>query len=206
MPDSGEHGDRRAIYGSILIGVGLLLLLLQLLGHAGHYLWPLFILAPGVVMILLAGMSGSARSLATAGSIVAGIGAILLVQTVFDYFQSWAYAWALIPFFAGGGMVYASHYEHDARLAERGRDMMRWAAIAFAVLGVLFEVLIFKGGLFGGRFVAPVILIVIGGFLAFGRRGHAHRHQPAPDEPARQPAGTPPELPASNGEEPPQNH
>jgi len=206
MAGSSEHDGNRAIYGAVLIGIGLLLLLLQLFGNAGHYLWPFFIIAPGVVMILLAGMSGSARSLATAGSIVAGIGTILLVQAVFDYYQSWAYAWSLIPFFAGGGMVYASHHEHDAKLAERGRHMMRWAAIAFAILGVLFEVLIFKGGLFGGRYVAPLILIVIGGFLAFGRRGHTHRHEPVRNEPAQPPAETPPRLPVSNGEGPSQNH
>lgn len=205
MARSRDGESNRAIYGSILIGIGLLLLLLQLFGNAGRYLWPFFIIAPGVVLILLAGMSGSARSLATAGAVVAGIGTILLVQAVFDYYQSWAYAWTLIPFSAGAGMVYASHSDRDARLAERGRDMMRWSAIAFAVLGILFEVLIFDGGIFGGRFVGPLILIVVGSFLAFGRLGHSHDHGHEHSPPAPG-AATPPQPPSSNGEEPPQNH
>lgn len=200
MAHSDNRKGKYGTYGAVLIGIGVLLLLLQLFGRAGHYLWPFFIIAPGVVLLLLSGMgAGSARFMATAGAIFTGIGTILLIQAVFDYFQSWAYAWTLIPFSAGAGMVYASHHEHDATLAERGRSMMRWAAIAFAVLGVVFEILVFKGGIFGGRFVVPLILIVIGGFLLYGRRGHSRDDEPPASGARTLPEPPPPPPPGGQG-------
>jgi len=176
--DANGNSDRHGLYGAALIGVGILLLLLQMFGDAGHYLWPFFIITPGVLLVLLGGAGGGqARYTAVAGTVLAGVGTILLFQVIFDHFESWAYAWTLLPFFAGSGLVFASHAEGDPEMAARGRNMMRWSAIAFAVLAVLFEVLIFNGGLFGGRFIAPVILIVVGGFLLFGRFGHRHDHR-----------------------------
>lgn len=187
--DLNDNSERRPLYGAALIGIGVLLLLLQLFGNAGQYLWPFFIITPGVLLVLLGGIGGrQARHTAVAGTIVAGVGTILLVQAVFDHFQSWAYAWTLVPFFAGAGLVFASHSDGDPELAVTGRNMMRWSAAAFAVLAILFEVLIFNGGLFGGRFIAPVVLIVIGGFLLFSRFGHRH----SADNSVNAPRDTPP--------------
>jgi len=180
--DRDGNPDKRMLYGAVLIGIGVLLLLLQMYGNAGHYVWPFFIITPGVLLALLGAVGGRrSRHAAVSGAMLAGVGTILLVQTVFDYFQSWAYAWTLLPFFAGAGLVFASRGEGDPELAVTGRSMMRWSAVAFAVLAILFEVLIFDGGLFGGRYIAPVILIVIGSFLVFSRFGHGHPSSGSPD-------------------------
>lgn len=47
----------------------------------------------------------SAAGLTIPGSIITTIGLLLLYQETFDHFESWAYAWALIPTAVGVGIV-----------------------------------------------------------------------------------------------------
>ena len=48
---------------------------------------------------------GLARLLTEAGMEVVYIGLLLFYQNTFNHFESWAYAWALIPFAVGIGLV-----------------------------------------------------------------------------------------------------
>ena len=95
------HPPRRQsmLLGGLLVLVGAVLLLGQFVRiDVGHYGWPFFVIAPGVLILFVAlsarGMVG--EGLAILGSIITVTGLILLYQNATDHFESWAYAWALV--------------------------------------------------------------------------------------------------------------
>ncbi|MBT8455258.1 MAG: hypothetical protein HKO95_08480 [Rhodobacteraceae bacterium] len=174
--------QRRAVVGLILLAVGFLLLGVQVFGDLSNYLWPLFIIIPGAVLALM-GLSsgGTARKLAVPGTTIAGVGLILFVQNLFNHYESWAYAWALIPFFVGIGMALAADDDAGEGGTEAARNLMTWAIAVFVIMGAIFEIFIFGGGgVLGARFLVPAVLIVLGaafllGWIAPDTRGHGHK-------------------------------
>ena len=85
--------NTRRLLGAVLIGIGLLLLILRYFGSFAGSVWPLFVIAPGVVLIALATSFGwHPRYVAATGAVITGTGVILAVQNATDYYQSWAYA------------------------------------------------------------------------------------------------------------------
>src|SRR5206468_7927292 len=97
------------VLGGLLVLIGAILLIGQFVRvDIGHYGWPFFVIAPGVLLIVVALTARGAVSegLAIAGSIIAVSGLILLYQNSTDHFESWAYAWALVfPGSIGLGMI-----------------------------------------------------------------------------------------------------
>lgn len=171
-----EHRGR--LLGLVLIGVGVVLLIAQF-GGAVHLLWPFFIIAPGAALVVAAlATEGVARRLAVPGMVIGTIGTILFLQNLFDHYQSWAYAWALIPFAVGAGMRMAAGDDPAARDEEGAQHLMTWSLTAFVVLAFLFEVFIFGGAGVFGRFVIAGALIVIGAGVLISARG-AKREAPA---------------------------
>src|SRR5829696_8829920 len=123
---SNSNGTRRiattTLVGALLIVVGVLFLIGQLLGiDLERFAWPFFVIVPGVLLFFLAlareGRTG--ERLAMVGSAITMVGAILLLQNTFDYFQSWAYAWALVfPTSVGvGQIIYGSTKNLEAMRA-----------------------------------------------------------------------------------------
>ena len=179
--DFGFDSHRRRLLGLILIGVGIVLLLVQF-GGVTRYLWPFFIIAPGAALVAAAlATDGATRGLAVPGMVIGVIGTILFFQNLFDHYESWAYAWALIPFAVGAGMSIAAGEADDAPGDEGARHLMTWSLIAFVALAFVFELFVFGGpGLFGRIAIAAVL---IGGgvlVLMMGRE----RAAPKPTEPA----------------------
>lgn len=165
-----DNGRRGIFAGTVLIAGGLLLLVLQLFSGLAGTLWPVFIIAPGGVLLALSlTETWRSKELAAAGSVVAGIGLLLLVQAVFDYYRSWAYAWTLLPFFAGAGFYVFGDQENEEATRETGRRMMQGAAAAFLAFAALFELLIFDGGIVGARYILPLLLVAAGVYLVFAR-------------------------------------
>lgn len=163
---SSETRRGGEVLAALLIGAGALLLALRVFDwQIADDLWPSFIIVPGIGL-LAAGMlapKGQSRFLAVAGAVVTGTGVILLAQTLTNYFESWAYAWALLPLFAGLALVSVGRREADAALTATGRSLVMSGAVMFAVFGVIFEGLIFKRFLpIGDGYVLPVALIAIG--------------------------------------------
>ena len=88
------------IAGLILIAVGVLLLVLPLFPSLSDIInidkqWPLIIVGIGGLFIL--GALLGAPGLAIPGCVIGGIGLMLYFQNLFDAWETWAYAWALIP-------------------------------------------------------------------------------------------------------------
>src|SRR5207302_728333 len=94
--NSARSNIRGPVIGISLIIIGALFLLGRLFNIGT--LWPLFILTPGVMLLVFAVRGGhNTAPLAIPGSLIGGTGAILLYQSVMHHWQSWAYAWTLYP-------------------------------------------------------------------------------------------------------------
>src|SRR5256886_17317770 len=106
-----SRGPRRPsmVRGGLLVLIGAILLVGQFVRvDIGHYGWPFFVIAPGILILFVALTARGAVSegLAIFGSIVTVSGLILLVQDATDHYESWAYARTLIvPAPIGLGML-----------------------------------------------------------------------------------------------------
>jgi len=123
--------------------------------------WPLIIIGIGVFLLVL-GLVTRTPGLAIPACIVGGIGGLLYWQVVTNRWDSWSYAWTLIPGFVGVGMVVAGLLESRGQRGEMlrgGGTLILISLILFAIMGS------FLGGLFGLGKYWPVLLIVLGLFL-----------------------------------------
>ena len=155
--------------GGLLIVLGALLLVGQLLGiRPGRFLWPFFVIVPGVVVfaIALTAEPQAGEVLAIVGGIVTMVGALLLYQNTTGHWTSWAYAWALVGPTAAGlaQMIYGSLKGPDTLVAT-GRHVATIGIAIFLVGAVFFELVIGISGFGLGRFGWPVLLIGAGAFF-----------------------------------------
>ncbi len=167
-----DHG--RNVGALALIGLGVLFLVGQVfgfnIGSLFNFAWPFFIIIPGV-LILFAALTGgkSLSGLAIPGMVITGTGLILFFQSTFNYFESWAYAWALYPGFVGAGMLIMGLQRADRRQVEVGQNMMRGALAGFVLFGAFFELFIFHRISGMSHVLLPLLLIGGGVFLLLGR-------------------------------------
>jgi cadmium resistance protein CadD (predicted permease) len=111
-----------------------------------------------------------AGGLAVPGSIVTTVGLILLYQNYTNHWESWAYAWGLIPMAVGIGLMINGAWSFRPGLVTQGRRLAITGLGLFLVFGAFFEVLIFRGFIGYAQWLWPVLLIVLGLFLLL-RRG-----------------------------------
>ena len=164
--------NTRRLLAALLIGLGLLLLILRYFGGFAGSVWPLFVIAPGVALIALAtSFDWHSIRVAAAGAVITGAGVILAVQNVSDYYQSWAYAWALLPAFAGAAIWMIGLRQRDASAQATGRGLMQSGGVMFIVLAALFELFIFNHSWFDAGLVMALLLIVLGGVVLFYHNG-----------------------------------
>jgi hypothetical protein len=164
QPADGRGG---VIIGLVLIALGGLFLLERVVGFdLGRNGWPLFVIIPGVVMLVwgatLAGREGV--GLAVAGGITTVVGLILLVQNATEMWATWAYAWALVgPGGTGIGLLASGLAHRDQGLVTNGLRSIGSGLALFVAFGLFFEGVI---GLSGPPFlssdIGPVILIAVG--------------------------------------------
>jgi hypothetical protein len=156
--------------GLVLVLVGLFLLVLQLAPAMVNFLrleltWPFIIIGIGLLFfvgILVWGRSSA--GLAVPGSIVTGIGLLLLYQNWSHNWESWAYAWALIPGMVGVGAILTGLIEgkSPSRAVSAGSGLILISLILFVVFGF------FLGSDLLSRWAVPLLLIV-GGFWLLAR-------------------------------------
>lgn len=152
--------------GVILVAVGVLLLVGRLFGISlARFLWPFYIVAPGVLLLIFAlTTERSGEGLAIAGSIVTMVGLVLLYQNTTGHWQSWAYAWALVaPTSIGLGQVLYGALKGREHVVQTGLGLVKVGGIIFLVAAVFFELVI---GISGFRYIGwPVLLIGLGVIL-----------------------------------------
>jgi hypothetical protein len=156
-------------FGLVLIILGGLFLLFRmvpgLLGWAGGSSWPLIIVGVGIVLLLIGAVTGAA-GMAVPAAIVGGIGALLYWQNATGNWQSWAYAWTLIPGFVGVGMLIAGLLDGKGEPVKGGLWLMAISLILFAIFSAIMAPFV-GGPVLLGR-LWPVMLILLG-LLLLGR-------------------------------------
>ena len=164
--DASKSGLTGLVGGILLVFFGMVFLAGELFGvRLGRFLWPFFILAPGVVLFI-AGLlteTKAGEGMAVLGGIITTIGMLLLFQNATHLWASWAYAWALVAPTSIGLALIAHGSVHGKR--DRIDVGMRVAAVGAALFAagfVFFELLIGVSGFGLGRFGWPLVLIAAG--------------------------------------------
>ncbi|MEJ2148489.1 MAG: hypothetical protein P8Z40_03310 [Chloroflexota bacterium] len=176
------------ILGLALVALGGLFLVGQMFDISfWHFFWPFFIIGPGLMFFIGMVLIGeSAGPLAIPGSIVTMVGLLLLYQSVFNHFESWAYAWALIfPTAVGVGLMINGVWSKSPRLVEVGT---RWSTIGLAIFlvgGLFFELLLNISDNIISGIVWPGLLIVFGLYLLGRHRAKSRISAPPTSPPER---------------------
>ena len=173
--NANRPNNAALVGGTLLIGFGLLTLASQIFRdvHFWSYLWPLAVVVCGA--LFFAGMFLGGRQvsgLAIPGSIITGIGLLLLYQSLSSNWESWAYSWALIVIFVGLGIFIMGLYTSDEARKQAGVKVMKIGAVLFVVFGAFFEMIFSMDRTLGFRgLLFPGLLILLGGYLIVSRLG-----------------------------------
>jgi hypothetical protein len=118
--------------------------------------WPFYIIGFGLFLLVL-GLLVGAPGMAVPAMIFAGIGGLLYWQNATGNWESWAYAWTLIPGFVGVGVFLSELLEGKVASAIQGGGWM--------ILISLIMFLIFSSFLGGPEWIGPywpALIILIG--------------------------------------------
>lgn len=132
--------------------------------------WPLFVVGVGLFFLLMSVLL-RAPGLAVPAAIVGGVGGIFYYQTQTGDWQSWSYAWTLIPGFVGVGILLS--YLLQGQLVAAVRESVGLMLFSLLMFGV------FSGFLGGPAVFArlwPLFLIGAGVWMLLKNRrsGRAH--------------------------------
>lgn len=160
------------VFGALLLAAGLFLLLGQVFGpNLGGETWPLIIIGFGG-LFFIAMLAGGRRfsGLAIPGSIIAGIGAILLVQNTFRLWETWSYAWALVICAVGIGIFISGIWGQDANQRRSGANLTQLGLTLFVIFGIIFEAIFSISGITAsGSMIWPILLIFAGLMMLIAR-------------------------------------
>jgi hypothetical protein len=162
--------------GLILIAAGALFLIAQVANiDIFHYGWPVFVIAPGLLLLAIgvASAGGPNTGLVIPGTIVTTIGLVLLYANSTNHWESWAYAWALVgPTASGLGVAIMGWLRKNEAQARSGLNTAGVGLATFVAFAAFFEgVLHISGRDFGpiASIGFPLVLIALGVFLVLGR-------------------------------------
>jgi hypothetical protein len=157
------------IGGAVLIAFGLLSLAGQIFRDVNWgALWPFTIIGFGALFFVAMFASGkSAAGFAIPGSIVGGIGLVLLFQNITRHWESMSYFWTLIILFVGAGIYIMGWYGGDPEQKTSGWRVMKVGLILFIIFGTFFEMMFSSFN----SFIFPVLLILLGVYLVLVRSG-----------------------------------
>jgi hypothetical protein len=96
--------------------------------------WPLSIIGVGAVF-LVAAIASNVPGLAIPAFIIGGIGSLLFYQEATGDWDSWAYAWSLIPGFVGLGLLFFSLLAKDKSASKAGFILIFISAVLFVFFG-----------------------------------------------------------------------
>jgi hypothetical protein len=174
--------------GLTLILVGLTLVIIQWVPELHLWAnwaesWPLTIVGVGVLVGIIGLVSATPDSLIATG-FLAGLGLLLYWQNAMGNWGSWAYAWALIPGFAGAGHLLAGLYRlvlgyESRRTLIDGVSNLVASFLLFSIFGS------FLGGPDWLRQLWPASIIVLGLWILFRPSRRSQRQSSRHDEETR---------------------
>jgi hypothetical protein len=170
--EKGRASNVSLVLGSILILLGIVFLVGQVFNISlGDYLWPFFIIVPGVLLFIfaLSLAGGTGEGFAILGSIVTMVGLILFYQNTTGHWESWAYAWALIaPTAIGLGQMTYGLLKGRGEMVRSGSRAAAVGLGIFLVGGFFFELILGISGFGLGGLGWPLLLIGLGVLLLVG--------------------------------------
>jgi hypothetical protein len=151
--------------GALLVLAGIFLLVAQQAGLSLE--WPIWIVASGVALIVLAVVAGQAGpGFAVVGGIVTMLGVVLWIQRSTDLYATWAYAWALVaPGGVGVGLFLYGLFSGRWAVMRSGLGPMVAGLVLFLIGYLFFEGVLGLSGQDGGPLgplVAPALLVILG--------------------------------------------
>ncbi|HKC18056.1 MAG TPA: UbiA family prenyltransferase [Candidatus Dormibacteraeota bacterium] len=160
-------GGSTAALGIVLVVVGLFALLVVLSGiDLTQNGWPLFIILPGLTLLVVGFVSFGGVA-TVPGGIVTMLGLVLAYANSTGDWPSWAYAWSLvIPGGIGLGIYLQALRDHDQAGLRSGRNLLFISLMIFLIGFVVFESILGISGrdYFGnvGKGALPALLIIVG--------------------------------------------
>lgn len=155
--------------GAVMIAFGLLALAGQIFRSVNWgFLWPFTVIGLGA-MFFVAMFAGGKQTAAFAipGSIVGGIGLVLLFQNITHHWESMSYFWTVVIMFVGIGIYIMGWYGGDENQKRSGARVIKVGVIMFVIFGAFFE-MIFSSF---GNMLFPILLILLGAYLVVTRSG-----------------------------------
>src|SRR5712691_846125 len=169
-PAPARRGGSSTALGIVLVVIGLFALLIVLSGvdltESG---WPLFIIIPGLTLIVIGFVSlGGVATIP--GGILTMLGIVLAYSNSTGDWPIWAYGWSLvIPFGLGLGIYLQALRDRDQPAVRTGRTLLFVGLMIFLIGFVIFESILGISGrdYFGpvGKAALPVLLIIVGVIL-----------------------------------------
>lgn len=197
MSDWWDDRDRGGEHGMLALGVllivlgGFFLASEQLNVDWERYGWPVFVIVPGLVLLVLGlAIPGEAGlGLAIPGGIVTTVGLILAFQNSTDTYASWAYAWALVaPGSVGVTLFLYGLLHRRLDLVDAG---LRTGAVGlglFVGFGLFFENIIRiddTGSTTAMREAMPFLAVALGAIIILLNvmpRPRSGKDRPAPSD------------------------
>jgi hypothetical protein len=167
----GQKGRSNIAAGVLLILFGAAFLAAQLAPGIFDWLrpeqsWPLIIIAVGVVLLVIGLLVGEPGMLVPA-AVVGGIGGLLYWQSITGRWETWAYAWTLIPGFVGAGVVFSRLIEGRLRQAfTEGGQAILISIVLFTVFGTFLGQRDFPDMLLPVLLIGAGLLVMINTLLS----------------------------------------
>jgi hypothetical protein len=161
------------VFGVIFIALGILFFLGRyfVIGSWSN-LWPLIIIGAGLAFFI--GMIAGGKELgglAIPGSIVTVIGLILLFMNFTGQWAAWSFAWALIIFAVGIGILINGYWSGQPALRKNGLDTMLTGLALFLIFGIIMGFVFSVSGIaqWGTPLIWAGALVLLGVLLLIVR-------------------------------------
>lgn len=149
------------IAGALLVLIGVFLLARQFVPSLQIWFnvwsWPFYVIAVGVLLAIIGLLTGE-PDMAVPACIVGGIGCILYWQNATGNWDSWTYAWTLIPGFVGVGQIISGLFGAPSKrwkMVKEGLSTLATSVVLFLIFGSFFGF-----SLLGDYW--PILLILVG--------------------------------------------
>jgi uncharacterized membrane protein HdeD (DUF308 family) len=169
-PPARPRAGGSSALGIVLVVIGLFALVVVLTGtDLTQYGWPLFIIIPGLTLLVV-GFARVGAGATIPGGILSVLGVVLAYCNSTGDWQFLAYGWALVtPGGVGLGIYLQALRDRDQHELRTGRTLLFIGLMIFLIGFVLFESILGISGrdYFGpiGKAALPVLLILVGVIL-----------------------------------------